>query len=411
MSMEAPAVRQDEQNNAVLQKIKVSVVIPVYNADKTLRQCLDDLLHQTLREIEIICVDDGSTDCSRTILSDYADRYANFTFLRQQHGGAARARNYGMSAARGEYLSILDCDDRFEPDMLERMVARADEVNADIVICGCDGFRDGSGRSVPMTWALDCSLLPKKDPFSYKDMPEKIFCFTYGWAWDKLFRMRFVRDNRLAFQTLDATNDMYFTFSALAEAERISVLKKVLVHQRLGRKDSVSESRHRNVDCFYYALTALRDRLIDDGIFDEVKISFKNWAVALSAWQLNTLTAHPEAFIELYKKLHETILPEMDIADDSEVMYLRKNRKAAKQCSEILRTDLDEYLFRRWQSGVNSRSGLLLKRSVDTDGMTVLKPVFSNMGRLTKSFTSCARDFGAGYAIKLLFGMVLGRRK
>ena len=114
---------------------KVSVIIPVYNAEKYLRECLDSVVHQTLRDIEIICVDDGSTDNSPAILQEYAHQDKRFVILTQSHSGAGAARNWGLHWARGKYLSIIDADDMFKPEFLQRLYQRAEETNADITFC------------------------------------------------------------------------------------------------------------------------------------------------------------------------------------------------------------------------------------------------------------------------------------
>ena len=91
--------------------IKVSVIIPVYNVEKYLRRCLESVASQTLKEIEVICVDDGSTDSSFDIISEFSEKDPRFTAVRRQNGGAGAARNAGLDRARGKYLSFLDSDD------------------------------------------------------------------------------------------------------------------------------------------------------------------------------------------------------------------------------------------------------------------------------------------------------------
>lgn len=104
--------------------IKVSVIIPVYNVEKYLRQNLESVQKQTLKDIEIICVDDGSTDSSCKIAEEFAAADSRFVVIKQQNGGAGAARNNGLRHAKGKYLSFLDSDDFFEPDMLEKHMKR-----------------------------------------------------------------------------------------------------------------------------------------------------------------------------------------------------------------------------------------------------------------------------------------------
>ena len=113
---------------------KVSVIIPVYNTEKYLRECLDSVVNQTLRDIEIICVDDGSTDNSLAILREYETKDSRIKVLTQENINAGAARNKGLSEATGEFLSFLDSDDFFEPDAIERMYECAKSRNAEIVV-------------------------------------------------------------------------------------------------------------------------------------------------------------------------------------------------------------------------------------------------------------------------------------
>jgi len=108
-------------------EIKVSIIIPVYNAEKYIREDLDSLLGQSLREIEVICVDDGSKDSSLKILEDYQRKDDRIKILKQENKGAGAARNEGMKEAKGDYLIFLDADDFFEKDMLEKSVGKMEE--------------------------------------------------------------------------------------------------------------------------------------------------------------------------------------------------------------------------------------------------------------------------------------------
>ena len=117
------------------ERIKVSVVVPIYNAEGFLRECLDSLVNQTLRDIEIICVDDGSTDRSGLILSHYRQEDRRITLIRQENSGSGAARNRGIRSARGEYIAFLDADDFYpEAETLEKLYEAA--VRHGVLICG-----------------------------------------------------------------------------------------------------------------------------------------------------------------------------------------------------------------------------------------------------------------------------------
>ena len=126
--------------------IKVSVIIPVFNAAEFLDQCLYSIREQTLHDIEIICVDDGSTDTSWEILQRHKKEDSRIHIFQQNHGFAGRARNLGLSKANGQYLSFLDSDDFFEPSMLERAYLKAEAEQLDIVCFRCNHFDQISQR-------------------------------------------------------------------------------------------------------------------------------------------------------------------------------------------------------------------------------------------------------------------------
>lgn len=130
---------------------KITVTVPVYNTSKSLNQCLDSLVNQTLEGIEIIIVDDGSNDDSGAICDDYAAKHQNFKVIHQQNGGLAAARQAALAAAKGEYVIVCDSDDWVEPDMYEKLYQEAKRTDADIVSCGYYAeYPDG--RSVPMVY-------------------------------------------------------------------------------------------------------------------------------------------------------------------------------------------------------------------------------------------------------------------
>ena len=210
----------------------VSVIIPVYNVEKYLNQCLDSVLNQTLQDIEVICVNDSSTDGSLAILEEYAKKDERMTVVTQPNSGAGAARNKGLSLAVGKYLSFLDSDDFFEPDMLELAYKKAEEDRADFVVFQSDQYYANKKKFVEVSWTLREKEIPPYTPFSHRQMTDNIFKVFVGWAWDKLYNREFVLRNRLQFQEQRTSNDLLFVFSAVALAKRISIVKKVLAHQR-----------------------------------------------------------------------------------------------------------------------------------------------------------------------------------
>lgn len=266
----------------------ISVVIPVYNVETYLQECMDSILRQTLTQLEIICVDDGSTDRSANILDDYARRDNRVRVIHQKNAGPGAARNCGLRYVHGEYLIFLDSDDWFEPAFLETMLERAEHTQADIVICGSDTFQTGCKKFNSGEWMLKKELVPGSI-FSPKEIPQTMFQFSYGWPWDKFYRTDFLKKYGLDFPKLPNSEDLVFIFPSLVLAESIAISEKVLVHHRINRSSSVSNSRHRSIEAPLQAVTLFRQRLIDHGLYQKYEQSFLNWAMDFLTWNAANL--------------------------------------------------------------------------------------------------------------------------
>lgn len=203
-------------------RILVSVIVPVYNVAPYLSRCLDALLDQTLREIEVICVDDGSTDGSAEILEDYAGRDARVRVVRQENAGAGSARNRGIGRASGEFLFFCDPDDSCGRRMLARLYRRACRTGADIVVAGRTLVEAETGRVLARR-GIRSAMWRLPQPFPARAAADDIFTFAKSVPWDKFFRRSFVESNGLRFQGTRRSNDVYFVDMALALAERIAL--------------------------------------------------------------------------------------------------------------------------------------------------------------------------------------------
>ncbi len=312
---------------------KVSVIIPVYNVEKYLRQCLDSVVHQTLKDIEIICVDDGSSDSSVSILEEYKKQDARIQIICQKNAGAGAARNAGLRIAKGDYLSFLDSDDFFEPDMLEEAYQTAETYQADFVVFGSDQFHMDKQDFVSVSWVMRMKDIPPYMPFGYRQLTDNVFKTFVGWAWDKLYKRSFVLEHDLWFQEQRTSNDMLFVFSALVTAKRIAVLNKVLAHQRRGGGASLSVTREKSWHCFYDALTALKQRLISEGIFWELEQDYVNYALHFSLWNLNSLAEPTHTMLQ--EKLCGEWFEELGIRGKPDGYFY--NQKEYEQYLELMK--------------------------------------------------------------------------
>ena len=328
--------------DAYYEKIRVSVVMPVYNAEAYLRQTLDCLLVRNEVQFEVICVDDGSTDRSLEILREYEARDSRVRVITQRNAGAGAARNNGMRLARGEYLSFLDADDFFEPEMLRTAYDRAHTLETDITVFRCDQYFQDADIYADARYTINDSLLPLHQPFAGTEIECDIFKAFVGWAWDKLFRTEFVRSNGLKFQEQRTSNDMLFVFSAIVKAERISTMNAVLAHHRRDA-GSLSVTREKSWECFYRALLALREQLRAWGLYERFEQDFINYSVHFSLWNITSLRGPS------YHKLHERLVNEW--ADNLGITvhdeYYFYDRGEYRKMQVLLSSTSEEFLF--WQ--------------------------------------------------------------
>lgn len=171
---------------------KVSVIIPVYNSANYLSQCLDSILNQTLKEIEIICVDDGSTDDSLSILNKYSKLDNRIKILKQNNKGGGIARNYGMSVAKGKYLSFLDSDDFFDENLLNETVNAAENNLADIVIFQFQTYNTTNDTYNNISYSFKRENFPN-NLFNYHSNPKDFFQSFNPAPWNKLFLHSFIK--------------------------------------------------------------------------------------------------------------------------------------------------------------------------------------------------------------------------
>lgn len=312
--------------------VKVSVIIPVYNVEPYLKQCMDSVVGQTLKDIEIICVDDGSTDGSLDILREYAAEDNRIQIIEQKNAGAGAARNNGMRHATGKYLSFLDSDDFFEPRMLEKAYDLAEKDQADFVAYKSDQYHTEKKQFVSADWVIHENEIPQYHPFNHRQMTGNVFKVFVGWAWDKLFLKEFVDKCHLTFQEQRTSNDLLFVFSAVVLAKKISVVPMVLAHQRRDAKDSLSKTREYSWDCFYRALMALRDRLREEGLYEELERDYINYALHFSLWNYNTLSEPTKT--KLKDKLRGEWFRELGVEGKSKDYFY--NKQEFEQCQKIM---------------------------------------------------------------------------
>lgn len=319
----------------------VSVVVPVYNGARHIRQCVESVLAQTFADFELICVDDGSTDDTARILADIAARDKRLHVIQQENKGEGAARNAGLAVAQGRFLSFFDADDFTEPQLLERAVAAAEDVDADIVVYRVDSYNDETGETLPVPWSLDVDAFPHRAS-SPLDNPDELFYAFQNWTWNKLFRHDFIQGLDLRFHEIQRSADLYFVCCALAQAQRIATVDEVLYHYRVNNPSSNIATNERAPLDFYRSFLAVKETLERNGRFSAVAKGFRNWAAESVFFNLSSLKSH-EAFEELRREMQIRGCAALGL-DEMEERDFRNPRTHA-QVRHLLDDDADDFLF------------------------------------------------------------------
>ena len=232
---------------------KVSVIIPVYNVENYLRKCLNSLVNQTLKDIEIIVVNDGTLDNSQEIIDEYVKKYPKkVVSIIQENGGQGAARNTGLLHAKGEYIGYVDSDDYVEENMYEELYKKAKEEDSDIVICGNNVVKE------------NYEFLSKEDV-------DKEFLLGKMAVWNKIYKKNIIVDNKIQFRSKVWYEDLDFTMKVYFSSKKISYVDKPLYNYLLREGSTMNNNNiKRNLELIE-AFDSLIDYCKDKKIYNKVK--------------------------------------------------------------------------------------------------------------------------------------------
>ncbi len=239
-------ITHEETND--IQKPKVSVILPVYNVGKYLRQSLDSLINQTLKDIEIICINDGSTDDSYDILEEYKKKDNRIKVIHKENKGTGAARNDGLRIATGECIGFVDPDDWVKPNMFERLYNLVKEKNLDIAMCMPDGYDEKNAVNAPFPYFVDANFenIPDDKIFNWRDLSP----FSYPMCvWNKLYTKELFDKYNIDFAEGLDFEDHKVIFGTLLTAERMFFIREKLYVYRFNREGSVlTDNNARLID-------------------------------------------------------------------------------------------------------------------------------------------------------------------
>ena len=258
----------NEQSRPVI----LSVVSPVYNGAKYLEPFLRSVQQQSFPHFELIMVDDGSTDSSIEIIKTYQKKDSRIHLIGQNHKGAGSARNFGLSRAKGQYIIFLDCDDWFSEDFFKTMIDRIEADQSDIAICEFFIYNQQIGE-------MEKSAIPETGNQKI-ERTNLVFDIFAPNPWTKLYRISFLKKNKLLFQEIPSCNDWSFAYTSLACAEKISVIREPLVYYRTKTTTSISSYRYKRTKDIVWAIKHLRQELKSRALFSQYKEGFARKSIS-----------------------------------------------------------------------------------------------------------------------------------
>lgn len=278
--------------------LRVSVVIPVYNAEPYLRECLDSILAQTLTDFEVVAINDGSTDRSLKILQEYAQEDTRIKIVKQKNAGPSAARNRGIKDATGKYIVFIDADDFVSPELLEKLFNQAEKTSADLV-CYNFSWYYNEDKALRPNGPFDPAKLPSKQPFSHKTFVHNLFTTFPILTTTNFINKEFLDRAKIQFNTRYLRNeDVLFCFDLLMKAEKIAYLNENLYFYRIGTTTSETATN------FTYPHEILRI-LLDiyskiEKKYPHLYVSYANYTAAQIDGAINRQAAYPKAYRAAY---------------------------------------------------------------------------------------------------------------
>ncbi len=299
---------------------KVSLIIPVYNTVKYLRRCLESAVSQTYENMEIICVDDGSTDGSEKIVDEFAARDGRVIAVHQENRGESNARNTGLRIASGDYIGFMDCDDWIEPDMYECLVRELEEAGADMAIAGFYREFEETGKAriqVRNEKTVDPKAFDGEMLLRY--LYERDSYRTFAYIWDKLYRKEIVcsvSDGPILFdESIQLGGDVLYLAECALRTKRAVYVDKTFYHY-LQRRDSGCHMpdlnrREDNIRAYQIVRSKFEERQVEPFVLDLIKriLVYHSSNTAELAYELKDqeVLARCQGLMKQYEEVYKSL--------------------------------------------------------------------------------------------------------
>lgn len=323
------------------EKPKVSLIIPVYNAEKFLDESIGSVLNQTLEDIELVCVNDGSNDNSLEMLKNFARKDSRVKIINQQNGGCGAARNKALDNANGQYIYFFDPDDYMSPYTLEELYNNAISNDSDFVIFKIASFYDGQPINYSSPGFEFERIFKDVDfnnfTFSYKDVKRYVLLSSFA-PWTKFYKKEFLdKYDDFRFHTNVAFDDVPFHVQSMLRASKISYVPQFFYYYRLSNPNSVNNTASNAPDILKI-INFVEDFLKNNGFYNEFREEFIIFKITQLSLYINS--SHSENYFKLVKNN----IADLDFYGTDVPESIEKKMNALKYYNAVINSNsIDEY--------------------------------------------------------------------
>lgn len=322
---------------------KISIIVPLYNAEKFIDRCMRSIYAQTFKDYEVILVNDGSTDNSAAVCKKYSESDSRVKYIEKENGGAGSARNAGTEAARGEYLAFPDVDDWFEPEMYSELYSLAAKGGYDVVFSGVNYYKQTEGENTEYSRTQNIDAVSYK---SQRECRENIMTFfptttIFDVPWNKLYKRKIVTDNNIRFTDIRRCQDATFNIDFYNYISSAASVNKAYYNYMENTVDDVRRKFPKNyMDIIVYYYPHLIGTLTEWGVYSGKIKRHYDTTFLLSTYSTADRYDNPrwnlgkaeqrEFILDCFERKEvREFLPNADIRDDAKQIYDIVSKKNA----------------------------------------------------------------------------------
>ena len=347
--------------------VKISAIVPVYNVEKYLKECLDSIINQTLTDIEIICINDGSTDNSLKILNEYAEKDKRVKIFTQKNQGLSIARNNGMKYAKGEYISFIDSDDYIELNTFEKLYDKATRDDLDILMFKSFVYDEQKQKINEFDAYHDLEVFDKfiKNIFCHLDTKE----FTHRisvTSWSKIYKTDFLKSNEINFPEKLLFEDNAFFYETYLKAKTVSIYPERLYYYRINRENSITKTSGYKFSDIIKNFCLIRNTLKEMNYLNIYKKTVYNKFINVILWRYSLISEEYKE--EFFNKMKEDILKFLifkEVEEDDYKLYFNdlNNNLKYKVINILISNNYKEFDSKTYDEKVKKENKKLKKEN------------------------------------------------